>query len=341
MHHWRRLFCILSLSATILTATGYQHHHDQAKSPEGLEPGEQTLWSDPGDPSVLDFEYGIGGRDRRPQPPFRFAAEDLSGTSPKINVIDGSGAAWNVKWGHEVKPSIFCTRLIWACGYYAEPEYFVPSGHVEGIPSLKRAGGHISHDGSFVNARFQLRSGVPKFLDGRSWSWTANPFLNTHELRGLKILMLLVSNWDAKDARDLKSESSTNTNLGIFEDGSPGHLRYLYADDDWGSSLGKWGGTLTWKKGTCKGFADQTADFLKLGANGSMHWGFEGKHAPDLTGDITISDVQWLLKYLGRITDEQLRSGLTASGDSPQDTECYSRTLRQRIETLQQAAESR
>lgn len=37
---------------------------------------------------------------------------------------------------------------------------------------------------------------------GEAWSWNANPFVGTHELNGLKILMMLTSNWDAKDARD-------------------------------------------------------------------------------------------------------------------------------------------
>lgn len=304
-----------------------------------LESGENVLWTDPGDPSSLDFRFGIGGPDHQPQPPFRFESEDLSGTSPKVNVTDSRGASWNIKWGHEVKASTFCTRLIWACGYYAEPEYFIPSGRIDGIRGLKRAAAHISHDGSFANARFQLRSGVPKFLTGRTWSWSDNPFLNTHELRGLKILMLLVSNWDAKDERNLKGGSSTNTNLAVFEDGNPGRPRYLYADDDWGASLGRWGNTLTWTKWDCKGFTDQTVDFLKFGGDHALHWGFDGKHHRDLTGDITIADLQWVMQYLGRVTDEQLRTGLAASGASPQETECYADALRQRISILREAVE--
>jgi hypothetical protein len=234
---------------------------------------------------------------------------------------------------------------LWACGYFGEPEYFVSLGRIEGVSGLKRAGSHIRHDGSFVNARFQLRSGVPRFLDGKSWAWTNNPFLGTTELRGLKILMLLVSNWDAKDARDMSTAAqprgNMNTNLAIFEDNSTDNIRLLYANMDWGASLGKWGNTFTWTKWDCRGFAEQTRRFLTVTDSGLLRWGFSGKHEKDLTSDITLPDVQWLLQYLGRISDEQIRIGLTASGATPEETDCYASALRQRIETLQKVVMGR
>jgi hypothetical protein len=45
-----------------------------------------------------------------------------------------------------------------------------------------------------------------------------------------------------------------------------------------------------------------------------------------------VADVQWLLQYLGKITDAQLRIGLEASGASPEETASYARSLRQRIQ---------
>jgi hypothetical protein len=329
--YFLRILATLTILATIVTIAAQ-------KDRPGL--GEKVLWTDPGDPSILDFQYGIGGSERQPQPPFQFTDEDLTGTSPKVNVTDGRGAIWNVKWGPESRPSTFCTRLVWACGYYAEPEYFVWEGRIESAHGLKRARGRIRHDGRFVNARFQLRSDAPGFLAGQSWTWTDNPFLKTHEFQGLRILMLLVSNWDTKDARDQEGHRSPNTNLAIFEDNSTGRLRYLYANADWGASMGKWGGTLTWTKWDCKGFAEETADFLKVGRDGSLHWGFEGKHRKDMVRGITTADIQWLLQYLGRITDDQIRTGLTASGATSDETECFARALRQRIDKLQQAVQT-
>src|SRR5262249_23115750 len=204
----------------------------------------------------------------------------------------------------------------------------------------KRASSRISDDGSFENARFQLRKTSPKYLEGYSWAWTNNPFSGTRELQGLKILVLLVSNWDTKDGRDAverKGGRLGNTNLAIFEDNSSGKPRYFYTDVDWGASLGKWGGTFSWNKWDCKGFAEQTPDFVKGVENGELKWGFKGKHRKDMTNGISVEDVRWLLQYLGKISDSQLQRGLEASGATQDETECFTRALRQRIEQLQQA----
>jgi hypothetical protein len=330
-----------ALLAALFAVAAYAIGREQ-KKPERLEPGEAVLWSDPGDPSLLDFQYGAGGREGEPRPPFRFISEDVIGTNPKINVVDGHGRTWNVKWGEEASPSVFATRLVWACGYFVQPEYFVALGRIEGADDLKRAKAYVKKDGSFRKARFQLRVDSPKYLEGQGWKWTDNPFLHTRELGGLKIAMLLVSNWDAKDARDVAPAANggvrMDSNLAIFADDSTGERRYIYANDDWGASMGKWGGFARRSKWDCKGYEEQTPDFLKLEDDGKMDWGFQGKHRKDLTADITKSDVQWLLTYLGRITDEQIRRGLTASGASPVEADCFTRALRERIEQLRQAA---
>jgi hypothetical protein len=289
--------------------------------------GQNVLWTDPGDVASYDFTYGTGGSERQPQPPFQFVNEDLSGTSQKINVTDARGTKWNVKWGREVRSSVFCNRLLWACGYAVETEYFVAQGRIDNVHGLSRAASKISRDGSFVDARFQLRSDSPKYLVRRHWTWKDNPFVGTSPLKGLKILLLLVSNWDTKEA-----------NNSIFEDDSSGVPRTLYIDDDWGASLGKWGHTFTWTKWDCRGFTKQTPNFVKSRANGSLKWGFEGKNQDAVTSDITAEDVQWLLQYLGRVTDEQIRTGLAASGATPKEVDCYAQSLRQRIEQLQAVA---
>lgn len=87
----------------------------------------------------------------------------------------------------------------------------------------------------------------------------------------------------------------------------------------------------------CKGFADQTPSLVKGVKDGRLRFTFSGKHVGDLIDDISVSDVQWLLQYLGKITDEQIRAGLSASGATPEDTDCYTQSLRDRIEQLQNA----
>jgi hypothetical protein len=328
----------IALVISISSILPFQRFHETNLG--DLPPGENILWTDPGDVASLDFEFGVGGPEMRPQPPFQFLSEDRSGTIPKINVTDSRGTTWNVKFGKEARASTFCSRLLWACGYFAAAEYFVTHGWIEGVHGLKRAGSNVHDDGSFENARFQLRTDNPKFLRGRSWIWTDNPFTGTRELQGLKILLLLTSNWDTKDARNTvesNGQKVMDTNLGIFEDLTSGHRRYLYADVDWGASLGLWGNKFSWSKWDCRGFAEQTRDFVKDVEGDVLEWGFKGKHRKDIAGDITVDDVKWLLQYLGKISDEQIRRGLTASGATPSETECYSQALRQRIDQLQRA----
>jgi hypothetical protein len=310
---------------------------------EGLPPGENILWNYPGDVASLDFVFGVGGPHNQPMPPFRFLREDLSGTAPKIEIIDSRGVVWNVKFGREARASVFCSRLLWACGYFAETEYFVQRGRIEGTHGLRRAADRIQDHGSFWNARFQLRTQNPKYLDDRGWVWTSNPFSGTRELQGLKILVLLVSNWDTKDGRDfVKSDGKRvmDSNLRIFEDNSSGYLRYLYGDVDWGASMGMWGNRFSWTKWDCQGFAEQTPGFVKSVKNGRLEWGFQGKHRKDITTNITVDDVGWLLQYLGKITDEQIQRGLAASGATSDESACYSKALRKRIEQLRRAAEN-
>jgi hypothetical protein len=178
-----------------------------------------------------------------------------------------------------------------------------------------------------VNARFQLRTDSPKFLKDYNWKWTSNPFVGKRELHGLKILTMLVSNVDAK-----------NSNLGVFEETFNGEPRYLFATVDWGSSLGTWGGIFTQSIGNCKGFAKQNSNFIEYDKKGRLRWAFNGKRGDDLIEDISPSDVRWLLQYLGRITDHQIEDGLSASGMNSQETTCYTRALRDRIEQMRRVA---
>ena len=309
---------LVPIFITFTAVLAYHEDHDKKRS-QG--PRDNVFWVDPGDPSKFDFQYGIGGPERQPTPPFHFVSEDLSRTSPKANVTDERGVAWNIKWGVEARPSAFCTRLAGACGYLVEPEYFVASGRIEGVTHLQRVGKYISDDGQFAGGRFQLRTDLPKYLKGEYWPLKKNPFEGTPAFQGMRILMLLLSNWDHRDS-----------NFGIFEDSSGDKPRYLYVQTDWGASLGKWGNPLTRSKWNCKDFAGQTREFIKGVEEDRIKWGFGD------WDDIRVSDVQWLLQYLGKITDAQLREGMAAVGATPRETDCYTQSLRDRIEQLQQAA---
>ena len=102
--------------------------------------------------------------------------------------------------------------------------------------------------------------------------------------------------------------------------------------------MGRRGNFFARSKWHCLGFAEQTPHFAELLDDGTIEWGFHGKRWKEITTNIEISDVQWLLHYLGWITDEQIRRGLVASGATPHQTECYTRALRQRIQQLEHIA---
>jgi hypothetical protein len=290
-----------------------------------------VLWHDPGTVEALDFRYGIGGAEGAPKAPYEFIEEDPSGTDPKVAVKDAGGRTWVVKFGHEASPDTFCTRLAWALGYYVEPNYYVSHGQITGVHGLDRARKYIDPAGRFDKGRFQLRSKEPKYLKTVTWVWDDNPFLGTPELGGLKVLHMLLSNWDNKDGRDAERRG---TNTAIYEVRG----RYFYFIDDWGGSMGSWGKYLTRSKWDAGKFRKQSAEFVRM-ENGNLTWGYKGQHTALITSGIQFSDVVWLMKYLTRVTEDQLRAGLISSGASAEETADYLEGLRARIALLRKLAE--
>ncbi len=184
----------------------------------------------------------------------------------------------------------------------------------------------------FTDARFELKEkGMTKLEGKQSWEWDKNPLLGTKEFNGLKIIMMLVSNFDNKDARDLGRGSNT----AIFQYPVGDTVESRYVVTDWGGAMGKWGGVLSREKWDCKGYAQQTPDFIKGVKGGFVVWGWSGQHTKDATEGIRQSDVKWLLQYLGRISDDQIRAGLEASGATPEEVQCFTKALRDRILQMQ------
>ena len=185
-----------------------------AQKKKALPRGTPVLWRDR-DPSKLDLASGPGGRAMRPVTRrLRFLEEEKGGYSKKYRVRDGAGRVWVVKVGKESQSETAATRLIWAAGYETEITYLVPRVTIPG-------------KGTFENVRFEARPAGVKRLD--EWGWEQNPFTGTRELDGLKVLMVLINNWDLKD----------ENNVILHAPGS-GELRY--AISDLGATFGKSGG---------------------------------------------------------------------------------------------------
>jgi hypothetical protein len=291
------------------------------------------LWRDPGEIERLDFVAGPGGRAFLPAPPYRFIEEHATGSQPCVSVRDANGRRWRVKWGHEVRCETFAVRLAWACGYFAEITHFVPSGRIDGITGLERASSSVDASGAFTDARFELDDpAVEKFFEEHSWSWTSNPFVGTPELAGLKVLLMLISNWDNKDRRDVARGS--NTAIYVTR-ASRWRREAQYLIVDWGGSMGRWGQTVVTRgRWDAEGFAAQTPQFVTGVADGFVQFGFTGQRTGDARANIRVEDVAWLCRYLPRITDAQLRDGLEASGATPEETASFTASLRARIRQL-------
>lgn len=295
-----------------------------------------VIWRDPGVVEELDLASGPGGPDGAPVAPFTFVQEHFAGSRPCVSVHDARNRRWRVKWGDEVQVETLATRLAWAAGYFVETTYFVADGRVEGVQSLKRAGSCIDAVGLFTAARFELEEeDAITHFDEHSWSWADNPFVGTRELNGLKIIMMWLSNWDAKDKRDVALGSNTAIYEARLPDGTR-EARYLISD--WGGAFGRWGNVVNRGRWDCQGFADQTPQ-LVAGVDGELvQWGYSGQRTGDIAGGIRVSDVAWLMKYLGRITAPQIASAVRASGGSDEEAACFTRALMDRLAQLRQVA---
>ena len=296
----------------------------------------QALWKVPQEVNMSAWSSGPGAEETAPHPPFQFVKEKVSGTNPKVEVRDAAGQIWTVKFGSEVHSDTFAARLLNALGYAAEPTFFVPSGSISDVHDLRRAKHFISRDGSFRSASFKLheRGGAPE-VNNAAWSWVDNPFVGSRELGGLKVVVMLTSNWDTKDARD--GEGSNNA---IIHPRSVPDSSGWFAVTDWGASFGKSGGFFKRDRWDWVGYRVQTSSFVRLASNGKVDWGFKGKHGPDITAGVGVDDIRWLLPYLSRITDEDLEAGLAASGASTPVAQEFTRLIRERIVQLRRIAET-
>ena len=118
--------------------------------------------------------------------------------------------------------------------------HFVPSGAI--VERLSICSGRATASARTArsrDARFELEDpDVRMHFDEHSWAWDDNPFLGTPQLNGLKIVNMLLSNWDTKDRRDV----SRGSNTAIFEyrvSRWGREARYLITD--WGGAMGRWG----------------------------------------------------------------------------------------------------
>jgi hypothetical protein len=104
---------------------------------------------------------------------------------------------------------------------------------------------------------------------------------------------------------------------------------------DWGASMGKWGGVFSHGNWDCEGYSKESDKLIAGAKDGVVEFGYSAKLGSDIRANIRVSDVQWLVQYLGRVTDDQLRDGLRAAGATDDEAECFTKAVRARIVALQ------
>jgi hypothetical protein len=301
-----------------------------------LQSSRELIWRHPGALSPASLVAGPGGLDGAPAPPFHFVEEHDTGSQPNVSVRDASGRVWRVKWGQEVHTEVFGTRLAWALGYFAEPSYFLDSGAIANAGELRRAKACIDDRGHFTDARFELdEDGVEKHFDAHGWAWNENPFVGSRELHGLKILMMLVSNWDNKDVRDVARGSNT----AIFERRTKQGREAHYLIIDWGAALGPWGNNILQRgRWDPEAFAAQNASFITGVQDDLVQWGYQGQRTVDLVANISLEDARWFDRIARSITDDHLRAALRASGATAEETDLFTASLRARLDRIREVA---
>src|SRR2546422_7335178 len=173
---------IIMLSGSVLLA---QKDKKGKNDKQTLPDAPAVLWREPTDIASRDLYLGPGGEAMRPDlSHVTFIKQEKTGHTTKYRVRDGSGAEWVAKLGNEAQPETAASRLVWAAGYFTDITYFVPQVNVEGKGTLK-------------DVRFEARPKDIKRYD-EEWDWDNNPFKGTPELQGLKVMAVLLNDWDLK-----------------------------------------------------------------------------------------------------------------------------------------------
>lgn len=284
----------------------------KSKKPKPRPRGTPVLWRDT-DPGSLDLSAGPGGPGMRPATRgLKLIKEEKGGWSKKYRVRDSRGRVWVAKLGKEAQSETAAVRLVWAAGYMTEINYLVPRVTIPG-------------KGTFENVRFELRPKGVKRLD--EWTWKQNPFTSTRELEGLKVLMVMLNNWDLKD----------ENNVVIYEPGGRGgrddELQYVISD--LGATLGKTGSGPLWRLTRSRNNPEDFADtkFIDKVEDGYVNFHFTGVNK-NLFEKVRVSHARWMGERLSRLTDQQLNTIFRAANYTPDETRLLTRVIRARIDEL-------
>jgi hypothetical protein len=340
---------ILSLSiaaflATLPSSAALKKGH-KARPEAGEITGNEivnVIWREPTDIRSRNLYDGPGGQEHAPHTTFTFEKEDLEGSNVKFTVRDENGVKWKVKLGQEARPETVASRFVWAVGYFANEDYFLPELRVKDMPAhlqRKHADKWIEPDGSMRNVR--LKRDLPGEKKIGIWEWRHEPFAGSREANGLRVLMALINNWDLKDKNNAVYEEKRS---------SGDEYERVYLVSDLGASFGSWGLERTHEKS--KGNLEQYRRHKFIKKIEPEFVDFEVPHRPALVAlvnppqffrrvhmewigrHIPRLDAKWIGQLLAQLSSDQIHDAFRAAGYAPEEVAGFSEVVQSRIAEL-------
>ena len=302
-----RSISLLILMLTLSFSAAAQNDKDKKKDKKPLT-GTPVMWKDPTDLESRNLLLGAGGEEMKPDlSQITYIEDKKGGWSTKYRVRDAKGNEWIAKIGKEAQTDTAANRLVWALGYESEICYLIPHLKIEG-------------KGEFDNVRLEARPANVKRAG--NWMWESNPFVGKPEFRGLKILMVMINNWDMKDDNNEILANRGDTT-------GEGELRYIISD--LGGTFGKTGGVISRSRNKPSDYVK--AEFIKKVNGDVIDFHYGGKNQKLFEG-ITLADARWLSDLLKRLSDEQIKDAFRSANYTPEEVDQLAGAFKARISQL-------
>jgi hypothetical protein len=234
--------------------------------------------------------------------------------------------------------------LVWAVGYSANEDYFLPELRVENMPPRLNRGQNLVSPGGIVR-NVRLKRYLKDEKKVGAWKWHTNPFVGSRELNGLRVMMALLNNWDLKDMNNSIYEEYEEKDPQAGES-----LEAIYMVSDLGSSFGTTGLASPRKKskGNLESYAHSrfinkvTREYVDFNVptRPSVIFFFDlpeffprlqlrwiGKRIPR-------ADAHWMGQLLAQLSAEQIRDAFRAAGYAPDQVEGFAKIVEKRIGEL-------
>lgn len=272
--------------------------------------GVPILWRAPADIRSRNLYLGPGGASMKPDlRRIEFIKEEKGGYSKKFRIRDASDHEWVAKVGKEAQSETAAVRLVWAIGHETEVNYLVPRLTIPG-------------KGTFQNVRLEARPDSEKRV--AEWKWKQNPFVGSREFQGLKVMMLLLSNWDIKD--------SNNQIIAVKGTDS---LRYIISD--LGATFGKTGSLpFLWRftRSRNKPTDYAKASFVKDVDDDLVDFHYGGRQR-EVFHEITVDQARWIGDLLSRLSPRQIRDAFRAANYTPEQQRLLTQAVLDRVAQLE------